>query len=625
METDKSEYRTQIWLSSTASTDGKDSLQLTFAEQSSSRPRWSPDGQWIAFLSKRSDKKTNLWLLSVRGGEAQRLTDSKADVAGHVWSPDGKEIAYFAADPPTPDEERREKEKDDARVVDEDDKPGRLWVIAVSPDPSGKRGPRRLVAGSFSVGGNPEGGGGDSLDWSPNGKTIAFVQVSTTKANDWPTADISLVDVATGTVRPFAKTKAAETSPHFSPDGKTIAYLATDDPPRWARKDTIRIAPVAGGAFRDLPASPDEQPDIAGWSADGQKIYFAEAAGVYDRIFAQNVATGAVEPVTRAGQAVSGAHINARGTWIAFVRTSSTEPTEAYATPLTAFHPIRVSDANRNLPQHPIPQTRVLTWKGDKGESIEGLLTYPIGYQAGRRYPLLLVVHGGPAGVFKATHPALPGPYPVASFAAEGYAVLRANPRGSSGYGVAFRRANTKDWGGGDYRDLMAGVNQIISMGVADPDKLGVMGWSYGGFMTSWIITQTSRFQAASVGAGVTNLWSFTGTADIPSFLPDYFGGEPWEKGNFDIYRAHSAMGHVENVKTPTLIQHGESDVRVPISQGYELYNALKRQGIATKMVVYPRQPHGPREPRLIRDLGERNLAWFNQWVEKRASERAAR
>jgi len=207
----------------------------------------------------------------------------------------------------------------------------------------------------------------------------------------------------------------------------------------------------------------------------------------------------------------------------------------------------------------------------------------------------------------------MPTPYPVAVFGARGYAVLRANIRGSSGYGFDFRNANFRDWGGADYQDLLAGVDQLVSKGIADPDRLGIMGWSYGGFMTSWAVTQTKRFKAASVGAGVTNLMSFTGTADIPGFLPDYFGGELWDV--FEVWRAHSAMFQVKGVSTPTLIQHGDADLRVPISQGYEFYNALKRQGVVTKMVVYPRQPHGLQEPKLILDAMNRNLEWFDEWV----------
>jgi dipeptidyl aminopeptidase/acylaminoacyl peptidase len=217
--------------------------------------------------------------------------------------------------------------------------------------------------------------------------------------------------------------------------------------------------------------------------------------------------------------------------------------------------------------------------------------------------------------VFTRAYTAGPSPYPVAGFADRGYAILRANVRGSSGYGFDFRNGNYRDWGGADYHDIMSGVDAVIARGVADPQRLGVMGWSYGGYMTSWIITQTQRFKAASVGAGVTNLMSFTGTADIPSFIPDYFGGEFWTAGGLDLWRAHSAMFHVDKVTTPTLVQHGESDLRVPISQGYELYSALKRRGVKTRMVVYPRQPHGIQEPKLMLDALNRNLEWFDQWV----------
>lgn len=258
-------------------------------------------------------------------------------------------------------------------------------------------------------------------------------------------------------------------------------------------------------------------------------------------------------------------------------------------------------------------KTEVVKWKSSDGLDVEGLLTYPVGYKSGTRVPLLLVVHGGPAGVFTQNFLAGRGAYPIASFASRGFAVLRVNPRGSSGYGRKFRYANIKDWGGGDYTDLMTGVDRVIAMGVADPERLGVMGWSYGGFMTSWTITQTHRFKAASVGAAVTNLMSFIGTADIPSFIPDYFGAQPWE--NLDVYRTHSAMFNAKGVNTPTLIQHGEADERVPISQGYEFYNALKVQNVPVRMIVLPRMPHGPDEPKMILKVKQTNVEWFEKYL----------
>jgi dipeptidyl aminopeptidase/acylaminoacyl peptidase len=262
----------------------------------------------------------------------------------------------------------------------------------------------------------------------------------------------------------------------------------------------------------------------------------------------------------------------------------------------------------------PLGKSEVLSWKSSDGLDVEGLLTYPVGYQTGKRVPLLLVIHGGPAGVF--TQSFLAGSrsvYPLAAFSSRGYAVLRVNPRGSSGYGQKFRYANMKDWGGGDYQDLMTGVDKVIQMGVADPERMGVMGWSYGGYMTSWIVTQTKRFKAASVGAGVTNLMSFIGTADIPAFIPDYFGGQPWE--NLDVYRSHSAMFNMKGVSTPTLVQHGEADERVPISQGYEFYNALKVLNVPTRMIVLPRMPHGPNEPKMVLKASQTNLEWFEKYV----------
>jgi dipeptidyl aminopeptidase/acylaminoacyl peptidase len=598
---DRSEYVTQIWM---ASADGRENFQLTFADKSSANPKWSPDGDWIAFTSNRRENRNNLYLLRASGGEAEALTDVKSGVADFDWSPDGRSIAFTMTDPKSEEEEKNDKAKNDFRWVDENVKMARLYLLPVRKDAAGKREPRRLTTGDYTVG---------DFDWSPDGSRLVFSHARTPVANDWTTADVSFVEVATGKVSALAATPAAESSPVFSPDGKWVAALASDDPPRWARSGAVQIFPAAGGPPLTLPASYDGQPNIVGWSADGRRIYFSEAKGTGTQIYAADVAAGKIEEV-KATPAVYGAiSLNRAGTTFGFLRQTPEAPAEAFVASAADFAPVQVSRANADLKMPPLGRTEVIRWKSADGREIEGLLTYPVGYVAGRRVPLILNVHGGPAGVFQQTFIGGRGVYPLATFAARGYAILRPNPRGSSGYGTEFRRANAKDWGGADYQDLMTGVDRVVEMGVADPERLGVMGWSYGGFMTSWVVTQTKRFKAASAGAPVTNLMSFNGTADIPAFIPDYFGGQFWEAA--ELYQKHSPMFNVRGVTTPTLIQHGDADVRVPISQGYEFYNALKAQGVPVRMIVLPRQPHGPNEPRMQLAAMQANLDWFDKYI----------
>ena len=600
MTEDKSEYLTQLWM---AAADGSGSYPFTFGEKSATNPMWAPSGLWVAFASSRSGKN-NIWLIRADGGEAEQLTDVKTGVGGFLWSPDGTQIAFTMTDPAADQEEKDKKAKNDAWVVGENDKTSHLWVVPVARDAAGKREPKRLTQGGFTVNG---------WDWSPDGKSIVFAHVPSTLADDWTKSDISIVDVATAEVKSFAATKAAESSPLYSPDGKWIACNISDIPPTWAAVSRVVISPVSGGPAKTLAATFDQQPNLIGWSADGKGIYFAETEGTVSRLSLLPVEGGAPVPLNPGTSQVVGAGLNASRTILGLSVQTWDSPPEAYVTPVGQWAPVRVSHANADSPRYPLGKTEVLRWKAPDGLEIEGLLTYPVGYEQGKHFPLVLVIHGGPTGVFTQNYIAMRGVYPIAAYAAAGWAVLRCNIRGSSGYGKAFRHANARDWGGKDYRDLMAGVDRVIAMGVADPERLGVMGWSYGGYMTSWIITQTKRFKAASIGAPVTNLMSFNGTTDIPGFVPDYFGAEFWNDP--ETYRKHSAMFNIKGATTPTMIQQGEEDVRVPIGQGYELHNALKRQGVIVKMVVYPRQPHGLQEPRLVLDAGRRNIEWFRQYL----------
>jgi dipeptidyl aminopeptidase/acylaminoacyl peptidase len=601
IETEKSEIDTQIFL---AAADGSHRTQLTRGEKSAAAPEFSPDSRYVYFSSERAGKP-NLWRIPVDGGEAETLTDWKGEIGAFHVSPDGKWIA-FAGMEPRADEEKAKKEKRDFRVIDENPKNHSLWIVAAEPDSQGKRTPRRLTNTPDHV---------TDFDWSPDSAAIAFAHTPTPGADDWTKSDISEVTVPGGAVRPIAATGAAEHSPRYSPDGRYLAYVRSTDPARWAGIDRIVLLVRQTGESRDLPPTFDERPALLGWAGDSAQLLFTEPRGVANVVYAMPT-DGLPKPVyePRHGTLQAG-RLNATGTAFGFAGESWDEAPEAYVLKIGDSIPQRVSSANLDLPKLPLGETKRVTWKAADGLDIEGLLTYPAGYNAAQKYPLVLVVHGGPTGVFQDSFLARYGLYPYATFAARGYAVLRVNPRGSGGYGRTFRFANMNDWGGRDYADLMAGVDRVISMGVADPDRLAVMGWSYGWFMTSWIVTHTHRFKAAAVGAGVTDLWSFTGTSDIPGFLPDYFSGEPWNA--FDGYFNHSPMAFVKGVTTPTLILHGEADVRVPTTQGYEFYNALKRQGVVTKMVVYPRTPHGPREPKFLLDIMQRHVEWVDRYVGK--------
>ncbi len=599
-EAERSEQVTQIFL---ARADGSRRFQLTRAEKSSTAPTFSSDGRYIYFLSERSGKP-NIYRVQVAGGEAEMLTDVKGSVGEYKVSPDGKSVAYTAYEPPA-DLEKAHKEKRDFRVVDADPENLALYTIPAESNDEGKRDAKKVFEAKYHIA---------SFDWSPDGKSIAFEHWPSPLADDWTKAALAEADVATGKVTDLPKTAAAESAPHYSPDGRYLAFSKTSEPVHWPGDARIALLNRSTGQVRLLPDTFDARPAILGWSADSKSLLFLEAKGTRTELYTMPV-DGPPQSLylPERGSLGGGAALNLSGTHVGFSRESCSDAPEAYFLSLQGGQPVRVSRTNDDLAKPPLGETKVIRWKSKDGLEVEGLLTLPVGYESGKKYPLVLNIHGGPAGAFAETFIGRFSIYPIAAFASSGYAVLRPNPRGSGGYGKQFRYANVADWGGKDFEDDMAGVDQVISMGIADPDHLAVLGWSYGGFMTSWVITHTDRFKAAVVGAGVTNLWSFTGTSDIPGFLPDYFEGEPWEQ--FRNFTDHSPITFVKNVKTPTLVLHGEADIRVPTSQGYEFYHALKKLGVTTKMVVYPRTPHGPREPKFILDIAQRNMDWVEKYA----------
>jgi dipeptidyl aminopeptidase/acylaminoacyl peptidase len=461
-----------------------------------------------------------------------------------------------------------------------------------------------LTQGEFHVTG---------LNWSPDNKTIVFSHQMNPSIDVWPTADLSTVPADSGAVKLLVKESGSDHEPLFSPDGQWISYVSDGGSPRWAGRTNIYVIPAAGGKGKKLANSFDEQPEPFAWTPDSKNILFSEAYKTTRVVYSLPVDGKAPKMITSANGVFGAPSITKAGDWLAGIYQEPSTPPQVVVVNMKDPKPKVLSSLNEDFSKLAHARTELISWKSKDGKyEIEGLVTYPAGYQKGKKYPMILNIHGGPAGVFSQNYTGASSPHPLQAFASQGYAVLRVNPRGSSGYGGEFRQANTNDWGYGDYDDIMGGVDKLIADGVAHPDSLCVTGWSYGGYMTSMIITKTNRFKAAMVGAGVTNLVSFTGTADIPGFIPDYFGGEMWDR--METYEKHSAMYAVKNVKTPSLIIHGERDLRVPISQGQELYAALKRLGVKTQMVTYPRTPHGPQEPKFIQDIGERVIVWFNEY-----------
>jgi dipeptidyl aminopeptidase/acylaminoacyl peptidase len=597
-EGDRSEQVSQIYASDL---HGR-RFELTRGPRGATAPEWSPDGRYVYFLSGRSGKN-NVYRILIEGGEAEQVTDTKGEVGAFHVSPNGKWVAYTAYEPP-PDVEKAKKEKRDFHVVDSDPENQVLFLLPAEVDADGKRPAKKIADAKYHV---------VNFDWSPDSRSIAFEHWTGPLADNWTRSGLAEVTVEGGAVRELVS-KGAPSAPKYSPNGRYIAFeQSAGDPPRWPREMRLALLTLADGSVRQLPATPDESPALIGWSGDSARLYFGEAHHTRNAIYNIPV-DGPAKPVYAPEHGVMGRiTLNRAGNRLGFAYETPTDAPEAFVASVDAPNPMEVSRANAELPKLPLGETKVIHWKGAGGLDIEGLLTYPVDYTPGKKVPLILNIHGGPAGVFTENFIGRFAVYPIATFAARGYAVLRPNPRGSSGYGKDFRFANIGDWGGKDYEDDMAGVDKVIEMGVADPDRMAVMGWSYGGFMTSWVVGHTDRFKAAVVGAGVTDLLSFNGTADIPGFLPDYFGGEPWAA--YDAFSKHSPITYVNRVKTPTLILHGEADARVPTTQGYEFYHALKRRGVTTKMVVYPRTPHGPREPKFILDIAQRHLAWVDDYV----------
>ena len=616
--TGRMESRTHVWK---VATDGSSpARQITFGEKGESQAQFSPDGKFISFVAARgaAEAKSQIYVMSTEGGEAWKLTDAKENVSAYSWSPDGSRIAFVATDPRSAAEEADIKRRDDERVFEGDFRFAQAWVIDVQTRAAARvtEGTERTVQGAPS--------------WSPDGKQFVFSAATTPMLRD-NRRDVYIATLAPASgpageqaskVEKISTNWGNDGSPRWSQDGATIAWVSEPNntaplPDGTAAgvvmQQRLVLYDVRSKTINDtLTPAFDSEAGSPVWTNEGKRVMFVTGNRAYNEAFAYDLTSGTYTQLSEK-RTINGTSISKDGRTIAVTMDAPDSAAEIYVTDPSFANFKRLTNTNPQLAEVQQGETEVVTWKSSDGAEVEGVLLKPVGFQAGRRYPTLVVAHGGPAGAYVNGF-RLGGLEGGQVWAGKGWAVFYPNPRGSSNYGQRTLAANVNDWGGGDFKDIMTGVDALVARGIADPDKLAHIGWSYGGYMTAWTITQTSRYKAAMVGAGLTNMWSMYGTNDIPSVLVAYFGGIP-NKQTLPLYLDRSAMTHIDKATTPTLILHGANDERVPTGQAYELYRGLKDRGRPTELVFYPREGHGITEYYHQKDRLQRIYDWVTKYT----------
>ncbi|MFN2530491.1 MAG: prolyl oligopeptidase family serine peptidase [Pyrinomonadaceae bacterium] len=609
-----------IWLQRT---DGSGtSWQFTTSPQSSNSPRWSPDGQSLAFLSTRpgsesaattavsaEQPRSQVYLLSMNGGEARRTTNLKNGVSSFQWAPDGERLVVVSRIGPS-DGRPETKERSDVRHYKNssykfndtgwfDDRRTHLWVVDVK---SGNA--KQITDGNDWNDTDPQ--------WSPDATRIAFVSNRTGKEYDENrNTDVWVIPATGGTLIRISDHEEADNNPRWSPDSKTIAFTGEvhdrDHPKIW-------LAPATGGATSVLAANAlDLIPSGLEWSEDGKSLYFESGVKGEYQLFRVDAADKAIHQVTSGPRAVRNVDFNARTNTMVYMANDFQHLDDLYASDLQGANQRKLTNLNESLWKDlQLADVERFTYKSADDWDIDGFFVKPIGWQQGKRYPMILSVHGGPAGQY-----GVDWYHEFQVYAAKGYAVLFTNPRGSTGYGQNFERGIVGEWGGKDYIDIMNGVDAALKRySWIDTERLGVTGGSYGGFMTNWIVGHTNRFKAAVTLRSVVNFISDDGTRDgAYGHTPD-FGGDVFER--FDLYWDRSPLKYAKNVKTPTLILHSDNDFRVPIEQGEQWFRALKHYGVTTEIVMFPRENHNltrTGEPKHLVESLNWQLYWFDKFL----------
>jgi len=609
-----------IWMVATDGSRGP--WQFTTAPQNSNSPRWSPDGKSVAFLSSRPEStaptsssaeqpRSQVWLLSMAGGEAKRVTNLKNGASSFRWSPDGARLVVVSRIGPSDSRTGDAKDRSDVRHYKNssykfndsgwfDDRRTHLWMVDVNSG-NGKQ----ITEGDDWNDSDPQ--------WSPDGKRIAFVSNRTGKEyEENRNSDVWIINAdGSGTLTKISDHEESDNQPRWSPDGKSIAFTGEvherDHPKIW-------LAPLSGGTASVLAANNlDLIPGQLEWSGDGKSIYFETGVKGEIHLFRVDVPTKTVTQVTSGPRAVRNVDFNFTGGKMVYLANDFKHLDDLYISDLNGKNERKLTNLNEALwKQIQFADVERFTYKSADDWDIDGFFVKPIGWQPDRKYPLVVSIHGGPAGQY-----GVDWYHEFQVYAAKGYAVLFTNPRGSTGYGQKFERGIVNEWGGKDYLDIMNGLDAALKKYPwVDQDRMGVTGGSYGGYMTNWIVGHTNRFKAAVTLRSVVNFISDDGTRDGAYGHSSDFGGDIFQK--FDLYWDRSPLKYAASVKTPTLILHSDNDFRVPIEQGEQWFRALKHFSVTTEIVMFPRENHNltrTGEPKHLVESLNWQLYWFDRFL----------
>ena len=621
-------FDAELWVARVS----EDPFQLTrTGGESSSDASWSPDGNWIAFVADRGNG-AQIWMISPRGGEALPLTAVEDGVSAFEWAPDGARMAVAITDPVDPERKKLEKTYGGYSIEDREFRNTHLWVLNVkasmadgkgsklpaeakneedveknATNGNGEEGPsafRRLTGGDdFTV---------DTFRWSPDGSRIAFDHRPDPRVESRSLSDLSIVDVESAEVTGLVARPGPDSDPRWSPDGAWVLFSTGDGDPAYYLNTELAMIPAAGGDPVVLTEEFDEDAASVAWLDDG--IRFLALDRTTRRLYRLDPKTFDVEPdeLEGAPRIIWSVDYSKDGRSMTFQGEGVDTLDEVYRFDSGDGGAHRITDMTEQTERWAVGTREVIEWSSTDGAAVEGILLKPDGFDPSVKHPLLVIIHGGPSWLSFPVH-AYTYVYPVQQWLEKGAVILMPNYRGSAGYGEAFRSLNVRNLGVGDAWDVLSGVDHLVAQGFVDSNRVGAMGWSQGGYISAFLTTTSDRFAAISVGAGISNWMTYYVNTDIHPFTRHYLQGTPWSDP--EIYAKTSPMSYINDASTPTLIQHGEFDRRVPTPNAYELYQGLQDVGVPVELVIYKGFGHGISKPKERLAAVWHNWQFFGKWI----------